>query len=183
MRAQRRRNVSLRWKCFAKPLRASVMLVVLSLQLVTQGLCMSVYVRVCVCKRETMSDLSGICISAGCEDTFAVCVCAERCAAQMCVGGLCGSTGRLKMLKSVSHKVGKIAWAYEATFFLFQPYCNKVKPQMYCNNIRCKHHPVWLLSITMHLLIRHILESNAFKAFNCVQSNYLNGSLHSYYYE
>ncbi len=39
--------------------------------------------------------------------------------AQMCVGGLSGSTGRLKMLEPLSHKANKTAWASEAKIALF----------------------------------------------------------------
>lgn len=51
-----------------------------------------------------------------CENACAVyAVC---CVAQMCVGGLSGSTGRLKMLYPVSHKANKTASADEAILML-----------------------------------------------------------------
>lgn len=52
----------------------------------------------------------------GCVFSLCENVCAEflRCAvAQMCVGGLSGSTGRLKMLRFVSHEANKTGWAIE----------------------------------------------------------------------
>lgn len=46
-----------------------------------------------------------------CEEACAARVCAVCCVAQMCVGGLSGCTGRLKMHYPVSHKVNKTASA------------------------------------------------------------------------
>ena len=46
--------------------------------------------------------------------------------AQMCVGGLSGSTGRLKMLEPVSHKANKTARANEAKIALLS--CDLKQP-------------------------------------------------------
>lgn len=46
--------------------------------------------------------------------------------AQMCVGGLSGSTGRLKMLEPVSHKATKTARANEAKIALLS--CDLKQP-------------------------------------------------------
>lgn len=65
--------------------------------------------------------------------------------AQMCVGGLSGNIGRLKMLQPVSHKVNKTARANEAnTALLFcDPYSLIARKGRTCFGEtfdRCTHH-------------------------------------------
>lgn len=83
--------------CFAKPqpLRARLMLVVLSLQLVTQP-----YVCICVCAHDSESEWLEWDVHTKvwvvfflCENACAVWVCAECSMAQMCVGGWVGALG------------------------------------------------------------------------------------------
>ncbi len=75
--------------------------------------------------------------------------------AQMCVGGLSGSTGRLKMLLPVSHKGNKIAWANEAKIALFFCDLNRliaIKVGIISN--RYTQHSVAWVFMTMHLWMK-----------------------------
>lgn len=126
MRKRWRKDASLKREAHAPALQKTTsnkMLVVLSLQLV---MLLRQSVHVCVHKWEWVSWVRYACWSTGRVLPVWEYMCSWRlcCVAQMCVGGLSGCAGRLKMHYPVSHKANKTAWTNEDKTALHVCYLN-----------------------------------------------------------